>query len=68
MSYILKRFGEVMYQRKLTKGKLVIMIAEKNHVSRQTVYNWLKSGSEIEVARMNAALDEIESDLEKQEV
>lgn len=62
MSDVLKRFGEVMYRQKLSKGQLVVLIAEMNGVSRQTVYNWLRNGSELEIARMNAALDDIEKE------
>lgn len=62
MSDVLKRFGEVMYRQKLSKGQLVVLIAEMNCVSRQTVYNWLRNGSELEIARMNAALDDIEKE------
>lgn len=62
MSDVLKRFGEVMYRQKLSKGQLVVLIAEMNSVSRQTVYNWLRNGSELEIARMNAALDDIEKE------
>ena len=62
MSDVLKRFGEVMYKQKLSKGQLVVLIAEMNCVSRQTVYNWLRNGSELEIARMNAALDDIEKE------
>ena len=62
MSDVLKRFGEVMYRQKLSKVQLFVLIAEMNGVSRQTVYNWLRNGSELEIARMNAALDDIEKE------
>ncbi|QBL97941.1 hypothetical protein EauM23_00048 [Exiguobacterium phage vB_EauM-23] len=59
MSDVLKKLGETMYKTKLSKGQIVVLIAEMNGVSRQSVYSWLKTGKEIEQARINAALDDI---------
>ena len=62
MSDVLRKLGETIYRTKLTKGQLVVLIAEMNGVSRQTIYNWLKTGTELEQARINAALDDIEKE------
>lgn len=63
MEDVLKKLGKTMHVTKLSKGQLVLLIAEMSGgVSRQTVYNWIKSEDVTYHARIEACLEEIERD------
>lgn len=52
-------FGRVMYKTKLSKGAIVVLIAEMNDVTPKTVYQWLKSDDSLVAGRLNASLEDI---------
>lgn len=52
-------FGRVMYQTKLPKGELVVLVAQMNGVTPKTVYQWLKSDDSLVAGRLKATLEQI---------
>lgn len=61
-----QKIARVMYLTKMTRGQVVLLIAEMNGVSRQSVYNWLLDLSIHNKARIMFALEEIERDFSEQ--
>lgn len=61
-----QKIARVMYLTKMTRGQVVLLIAEMNGVSRQSVYNWLLDLSVHNQARITLALEEIERDFSEQ--
>lgn len=61
-----QKIARVMYLTKMTRGQVVLLIAEMNGVSRQSVYNWLLDLNVPNKTRIMFALDEIERDFSEQ--
>ena len=56
----------LVYITGLSKGAIVLLVAEMNGVTRQTVYNWLRDQRFPDRARVMFALKEIERDYSEQ--
>lgn len=61
-----QKIAKVMYLTKMTRGQVVLLIAEMNGVSRQAVYKWLLDLTVHNKARIMFALEEIERDYSEQ--
>lgn len=58
--------NRVVYITGMSRGAIIMLIAEMNGVTRQTVYNWLRDQTFSDRARVMFALTEIERDFSEQ--
>lgn len=61
-----ERIHRVMYLLKLKRGAVINLVAEKNEVSRKTVYNWINWEKPADLARILYALEDIEKERSEQ--
>lgn len=61
-----ERIHKVMYLLKMRRGGVINLVAKKNKVSRQAVYNWIKSENSADHARIMYALNDIEKEHDEQ--
>lgn len=61
-----KCLAKTVYLTGLSNGAVVMLIAEMNGVTRQTVYAWLNNETFSDRARVLYALQEIERDYTEQ--
>lgn len=63
---VAKELDRVTYMTGINRSGLIMMIAEMNDVSRQSVYNWLRDNTFSDRARILYALHIIEMDYTEQ--
>lgn len=63
---VAKELDRVTYMTGINRGGLIMLIAEMNGVSRQSVYNWLRDNTFSDRARILYALQIIEMDYTEQ--
>lgn len=63
---VAKELDRVTYMTGINRAGLIMLIAEMNDVSRQSVYNWLRDNTFSDRARILYALQIIEMDYTEQ--
>lgn len=61
-----ERIHKLMYLLKKNRGAVINLVAEKNEVTRKTVYNWINSENPAYHARITYALEDIEKEIDEQ--